>query len=49
MVNIPEYEQELYRKKGSKHQMDMINFNRENTIVFDGHCLPDVPLAAPLS
>ena len=29
--------------------MDMLNFNKEHTIVFEGHCLPDVPLAEPLS
>ena len=49
MINLAEYEKELYRKKGSKHQMDMLNFNKEHVIVFEGNCLPDVPLAAPLS
>ena len=29
--------------------MDMLNFNKDHTIVFEGHCLPDVPLANPLS
>ena len=28
--------------------MDMLNFNKEQTIVFEGHCLPDVPLSGPL-
>ena len=46
---MPEYEQELYRKRGSKRQMDMLNFNKEDTIIFEGHCLPDMPLAGPLT
>ena len=25
--------------------MDMLYFNKEHTIVFDGHYMPDVPLA----
>ena len=49
MKNKPAYEQELYRNRGKKNQMDMLNFNKEHTIVFEGHCLPDVPLAKPLS
>lgn len=49
MGNLPEYEQELYRNLGSKFQMDMLGFNKEHTIVFEGNYLPDVPLAAPLS
>ena len=49
MGDLPDYEQELYRKRGTKRQMDMINFNKEHTIVFDGHCLPDLPLAIPLT
>lgn len=48
MRNLPEYEQELYRRVGTKHQMDKINFNKEETVVFDGHYLPDIPLADPL-
>ena len=49
MGDLPDYEQELYRKRGTKRQMDMINFNKEHTIVFDGHCLPDLPLSIPLT
>ena len=46
---MPEYEQELYRKPGTKHQKDILHFNKEQTIVFDGHCMPDLPLAGPIS
>ena len=35
--------------KGQKRQMDMIQFNKEETIVFEGHYLPDVPLADHLT
>ena len=49
LQDMPDYEQEIYRKKGTKTQIDMLNFNKEHTIVIDGHCLPDVPLAGPLT
>ena len=49
MADLPNYEQELLRLRGTKRQMDKINFNKDHTIVFEGHCLPDVPLAEPLS
>jgi len=29
--------------------MDRLNFNKEETIVFEGHYLPDMPLAGPLN
>ena len=29
--------------------MDRLNFNKEETIVFEGHYLPDMPLAGPLT
>lgn len=45
MGNLPEYEQELYRKPGTKRQMDIFYFNKEETVVLEGHFLPDVPLA----
>jgi ADP-glucose pyrophosphorylase len=41
----PKYEQELYRKEGTKHHMDFLNFDKELVIVLDGLCLIDVPLA----
>lgn len=49
MAGMPQYEIDLYRKKGSKRQMDMINFAYEHYILCDGLWLPDVPLQAPLS
>mmetsp|Transcript_26488 Transcript_26488/g.35423 ORF Transcript_26488/g.35423 Transcript_26488/m.35423 type:complete len:105 (+) Transcript_26488:464-778(+) len=45
---MPEYELEVYRKAGKKTQMDPLNFNKEQTIVLEGHCLPDLPLASSL-
>ena len=45
IVKKPSYEKELYRKKGTKRQMDMLNFNRENIVVLEGTSMPDVPLA----
>jgi len=45
---MPEYELEVYRKAGKRTQMDPLNFNKEQTIVLEGHCLPDVPLSSSL-
>ena len=28
--------------------MDPLNFNKEQTVVLEGHCLPDIPLARSL-
>ena len=45
IVKKPSYEKELYRNKGTKRQMDILNFNGENVVVLEGTSLPDVPLA----
>lgn len=45
---MPEYELTVYRKVGKKTQMDPINFNMEQTVVLEGHCLPDMPLCNSL-
>ena len=45
IIKKPSYEKELYRKKGTRKQMDMLNFNKENVVVIEGTGLPDVPLA----
>ena len=45
IIKKPSYEKELYRNKGTKRQMDMLNFNKENIVVIEGTSLPDVPLA----
>ena len=44
MAGMPQYEIDLYRKKGSKRQMDMINFAYEHFVLCDGLWLPDMPL-----
>jgi len=49
LVNMPDYELEVYRKAGTKTQMDILNFNKEQTLVLEGHCIPDVPLSGCLS
>ena len=41
----PSYEKQLYLNKGTKRQMDILNFNRENVVVLEGTSMPDVPLA----
>ena len=45
MQSMPEYEQALYTK--ARH-LDMLYFNKEHTLVFDGHYMPDLPLAETL-
>lgn len=44
MVNKPEYELNIYRQVGSKRQMDFLNFNKEETLIFEGQYLPDFPV-----
>ena len=44
-MNLPKYEQEVYRKEGPKKQMDFLNFDKETVIVMEGTSLVDVPLA----
>lgn len=44
-MNLPKYEQEVYRKEGTKKQMDFLNFDKETVIVMEGTSLVDVPLA----
>ena len=48
MGSKPEYEMELYRQKGRKRQMDMLNFDKENVVVLEGHSIPDTPLSQAL-
>lgn len=45
ILNLPKYEQEVYRKEGTKKQMDFLNFDKETVIVMEGTSLVDVPLA----
>ena len=45
---MPEYELQVLRNIGKRNQMDPLNFNKEQTIVLEGHYLPDLPLAASL-
>ena len=45
----PKYERELYRNLGTKHQMDDLNFDKENIIVMEGNAIIDVPLAQILA
>lgn len=44
-THLPKYERDIYRKRGTKHQMDDLNFDKEDFIVLEGSSLIDAPLA----
>lgn len=49
ILGLPKYEQEVYRKEGTKKQMDFLNFDKETVIVMEGTSLVDMPLAPVLA
>jgi len=46
---MPEYELSVYRRQGTKTQRDIVNFNKDQTLILEGSYLPDVPLSSYLA